>query len=248
MGLKQSLLFFGIPTLVAGLSFHMLMPELIRRGMLPYTAYSLGLGLPLAGLVIASLVALRLEGYPLTWPALRERFRLHPMTGRDWLWTLVGFVVQMAIWFGLQQATARLVAADLIPIPNTLPAFIDPRNTVDAALYSEAAGGLQGNWGFLLTTAAVLVANILGEEFWWRGMILPRQELAFGERTWRVHGAMWTLFHSFIWWNLLNLLPLCIGLALVVTRRKNTTAGLVMHLLQKADFFFAVLPLFFWGA
>jgi len=244
MGLALSLLYFGIPTLVAAVSFYTVMPALIRGGMLPYYAYSIGLGLPLTGLLVASLVALRLEGYPLTWRALTSRFRLRRMRSRDWAWTLGLFAAQMAVWFGHQLLTSALIRGGLFPIPDLLPDFIDPRNAVDAALYAEATGGLAGNWTFLLTTTAVLAVNILGEEFWWRGVILPRQELAFGERTWWVHGLLWTLFHSFLWWNLLNLLPLCLGLALVVVRRRSNTPGIAMHLLQKADFFYAVLPLF----
>lgn len=82
---------------------------------------------------------------------------------------------------------------------------------------------------------------------WWRGYVLPRQELAFGQHTWIVHGLLWIGFHAFKWWDLISLLPLCLGLSYLVSRLKNNTPGLVMHALQKADFFFVVVPLFLPG-
>jgi Type II CAAX prenyl endopeptidase Rce1-like len=38
--------------------------------------------------------------------------------------------------------------------------------------------------------------NILGEEFLWRGVVLPRQEVAFGRRAWVVNGILWLLFQG----------------------------------------------------
>jgi hypothetical protein len=41
---------------------------------------------------------------------------------------------------------------------------------------------LQRAWWILVYYAVVmLVCNIGGEELWWRGYVLPRQELAFGK-------------------------------------------------------------------
>jgi membrane protease YdiL (CAAX protease family) len=58
---------------------------------------------------------------------------------------------------------------------------------------------LRGNWGMALVYLAILVLNIVGEEFWWRGYVLPRQELAHGRWAWLVHGILWTLFHAPFW-------------------------------------------------
>jgi membrane protease YdiL (CAAX protease family) len=37
--------------------------------------------------------------------------------------------------------------------------------------------------------------NIVGEELWWRGFILPRQEPVFGRRTWVLQGVLHGFFH-----------------------------------------------------
>ena len=227
--------------------FYVIMPALIRGGVLPFHAQSIALIIPLAGLLLAALLAYRLEGKPFTWSALAARFRWRRMDGRAWLWTLGVWVVQIAIWFLLQRLSAWLIAQGVVPVPQNLPAFIDPGSDVSGAVYDQAAGGLKGNWAFVLTSLAVLFFNITGEELWWRGYILPRQELAFGKWTWLVHGLLWTGFHAFKWWDLLGLLPLCLGLSYVVCRLRSNTPGLVMHTLQKADFFLVVVPLFLYG-
>lgn len=59
--------------------------------------------------------------------------------------------------------------------------------------------------------------------------MLPRQEAAFGEWAWVVHGTLWALFHVIKWWDLLNLLPICLALSIVCSRLRNTTPGIVYH-------------------
>ncbi|SEL85374.1 CAAX protease self-immunity [Alkalibacterium putridalgicola] len=78
--------------------------------------------------------------------------------------------------------------------PEYLPTTLDPRMTVS---------GIPPE--FETTPIALLITfqlfflffNILGEEFWWRGYILPRQEIVHGQYTWILHGLLWTLFHIF---------------------------------------------------
>jgi membrane protease YdiL (CAAX protease family) len=229
------------------LCFYVLMPALIEGGLLPFYAQSVALVIPLAGLLLAALVAYRLEGNPPTWAGLTARFRWRRMDGQAWLWTLAIWALQLAVWFLLQQLSTWLIAAGIMPVPQNLPAFLDPETTAPGAAYDQAVGGLQGNWGFVMASLAVLFFNIAGEELWWRGYILPRQELAFGKWTWLVHGLLWTGFHAFRWWDLLALLPLCLGLSYVVCRLRYNTPGLVMHTLQKADFFLVAVPLFLYG-
>jgi membrane protease YdiL (CAAX protease family) len=53
--------------------------------------------------------------------------------------------------------------------------------------------------------------DILGEELFWRGYILPRQELVFGRRAWLVNSTLWAMFHlAFGWSMLLMLAPILI--------------------------------------
>jgi hypothetical protein len=169
MALGQSLLFFGVPTVAMFLGFYILMPALIDGGGLPFYAQSITLIIPLAGLLLAALLAYRLEGNRFTWSALAARFRWRRMDGRAWLWALGVWAVQRALWFLLQRLSAWLIAQGIMPVPQNLPAFLDPQTAATGAVYDRAVGGLKGNWGVVATSLAVLIFNILGEEMWWRG-------------------------------------------------------------------------------
>ena len=81
---------------------------------------------------------------------------------------------------------------------------------------------------FRLLLVSLAVATI-GEELWWRGYILPRQELAHGQGTWFVHGVLWCLFHLFAPWNVLSILPGCLALSFVAQRLKNTWPAIIAH-------------------
>jgi membrane protease YdiL (CAAX protease family) len=92
---------------------------------------------------------------------------------------------------------------------------------------------LQGAWWIPVYYAVVmLVFNIGGEELWWRGYVLPRQELVFGNITWLVHGIAWSVFHLFIQptlWDTVRMAITGIALSFVAQRTKSTWPGLVGH-------------------
>lgn len=236
----SSLLHFGIPALALVLAFHGVMPWLVQRGMSFFYAYALSLGVLLTGLLIAALLATRAEGSPLQWSALRMRWRLHGMNWRAWLWTLGAFLVAFAAYGMLAAVQRALAIRGVIPIPDNLPPFLDPRQSVSGDNIDQLFGNIRGNWLALIVFVALLFVNIAGEEAWWRGYVLPRQELAFGRWTWLVHGLMWNLFHVFKWWDLLALLPVTLLLSFLVVRLRNNTPGVVLHTLFNA---MGILPL-----
>jgi membrane protease YdiL (CAAX protease family) len=57
----------------------------------------------------------------------------------------------------------------------------------------------------LLVWVPFWLLNILGEEFLWRGVILPRQELAFGQHAWLANAAGWLVFHLACGWAVILL-------------------------------------------
>jgi membrane protease YdiL (CAAX protease family) len=238
----MSLLHFGVPSLVATLAIYAGVPALDRAGVPLFLNFVvLCTGGPLTLMFLAALAAYRLEGNPLSWARLKERFRLKPLQGKDWLWT-AGLVV---VYFGgylLLLPTARWLASfPLFEPPPFLPPAVDPR-VVGAGIPSEMLGvTLRGQWWVVVVYFLVLCMNIFGEEFWWRGYILPRQELVHGRWTWLVHGVLWNLFHVFWRWNLIALLPPTLSLSFVASKRKNTTPGIVAHWVQNGAGFILIV-------
>ena len=242
MPLVISLLYFGVPALVLIIGFHIVMPALIQGGCTPFNAYFIGLGTPLALMLIASLVAYRHEGNAMKWDVFKNRFRLHPLSLKMWLLTSGTFIAIIIIYGISMQLNVLLLNTGIIPMPASLPAWLDTRNGMPSVTaMDQAFGGLSGNWPALLSFFVLLCLNIIGEEFWWRGYILPRQELAFGKWVWIIHGFLWAFFHAFKWWDILAILPLTLILPFLVWKLKNNTIGIVLHFLVNSLGLIAIL-------
>ncbi len=104
---------------------------------------------------------------------------------------------------------------------------------------------LQGAWWVLVYYAfLILLFNIGGEELWWRGYVLPRQEMAFGNAAWILHGVLWSLFHLFMQptlWETVRLAITSLALAYVVQRTANTWTGVIGHAAGNVPFFLSLL-------
>jgi membrane protease YdiL (CAAX protease family) len=232
MPLWMSVLFFGIPSAIATIGIYVGIPALDRAGLPIFTNFYLMTVGPMSIMFAAALIAYRLEGNPLTWNRLKERFRLKPIRGKEWYWTIGLVVVYIGGYFLLLPTAKWLAAFPLFEPPNFIPSLVDPR-AVETGIPTEMLGvQLKGAWWVAGVHAVTLFFNIFGEEFWWRGYILPRQELVHGRWTWLVHAILWNLFHVFWRWNLIALIASTWSLSYVVSKTKNNTHGIIVHLLN----------------
>jgi membrane protease YdiL (CAAX protease family) len=150
------------------------------------------------------------EHHPAGWAA---RLRFRRMDRADWAWALGGLVV-VGILSGLVQL-ALLAAVDE---PALAPPFLafEPLSP--------------GRYWILAAWLPFWLLNIMGEEFLWRGVLLPRQEAALGPHAWLANAAGWAIFHvAFGWHLLLMLLPIVVVLPYVTQRRRNSWVAVVIH-------------------
>lgn len=230
--LLPALPYFGIPLVIAAIIVYGIMPSLAALGLPIFFNYLLVYATaPMLVLFVVSLIAYRREGRALSRSGIADRFRLGQMNGRCWLWA-IGLLVFMFVSAGALSFTARWVSSIIAP-PAYWPAELKPGAapaSTNAALPTEFMGvPLAGNWWILPVLVASLVIATLGEEFWWRGYILPRQELVYGNRTWIVHGLPWAAFHLFAPWNFISILPGCLAVSYVAQKLKNTWPGIIAH-------------------
>lgn len=217
--LPGALLLFGIPAAVLAAAIWIVWPALMSAGMsrggsnaLVFISFNTLLGL-------AAVIAYRAEGNPLNWKAFITRFRLQVPRGRIWLWALGGFLVVGVVALAM----------------NTLSVMV--YNLIGFTMPDQSAGSIAA--GLQL---AILVTNILGEELWWRGYILPRQELVYGRSTWIIHGLLWACFHAFKPWAVIPMFFVCPIYAFVAQRSKNNWTTIIMHfLINGAGMVMAVL-------
>jgi membrane protease YdiL (CAAX protease family) len=229
-----SILLFALPTALAFLSFHFFRPWLETVG---YSALKSLLGamtIPVTLLFAAALVGYnKVENQPLEWSAFAKRMRFPRLRLKDLLLS-IGLFVAISIGYAIfSRLGILLINAGLIPLPTNIPALVDPRASLTLESLGRSAGGvLRGQWDLLLLYLVSFFFNIVGEELWWRGYILPRQEIRHGRWTWLLHGTLWTLFHLFKWWDMIGLLPVCLVLSFAAQRLKNNWPVLIAHALM----------------
>lgn len=227
LGWVGSVLAFGVPALVLALATWLVIPALVQAGLRPMIAWFFAGGLLVFGpMLVASLVGARrriwcaFDDYGSLWAGLR----LRPMDREDW--RLAGLV-----FLAMAASTAALTFLGQRFLPGFTPG--------PPFMRVEPLGA--GEWWVLLAWLPFWFLNIAGEELFWRGCLLPRQELFFGRRAWLLHGALWGVFHaSFGWGLILVVAPSLFLIPWAVQRRGNTWVGLILHALLNGPAFILI--------
>lgn len=175
-------------------------------------------------LIVTGVIMLRKEGYKLTEDTFTNRLRFRNMTRRDWTVSLTALAA-----IGILTAGIMFAMQSLVPDFNHTPSFmtLEPLSS--------------GRYRLLLAWLPYWLLNIGGEEFFWRGVLLPRQEKTFGKNTWIMHGTGWAVFHlAFGWQLLVMLLPLLYIESYVVQKTGNTWTGVFLHGVINGPSFIAI--------
>jgi membrane protease YdiL (CAAX protease family) len=226
----KTFLYFSIPTVTLFITHYYLIPSFIGRTGEPYfkgywVAYVVTMGL----VFIAALIAYRLEGRSFRWGAIKERFRLKPMNKTDWSWTLVIIIFVIVTYLGLGFTGEWFHVVPFLSTNEMWPAEWGPRGTERVIPGEFMDLPLKGQWWVVLVYTVGWFFNIIGEEFWFRGYLLPAQELAHGKIAWLVNGLMFWLHHIYQPWILIAILPAVLLQVYVVQVRKNTWIGIIQH-------------------
>src|SRR5215204_2259903 len=157
------------------------------------------LALGLVWLFVLSMIIVRREEGDLRWATVKQRLRLNvprePATGqpraRLFLW-VVPFIVAVAVIELLLNTPIENAWVSVFPF------LAEPTGgySFDAILGSqEVLQRLVGAWWFLALFVIFSVFNtILGEEFLFRGVLLPKMEGVFGRWSWVANSVLFGLY------------------------------------------------------
>ena len=213
IGVGLSLVLFGVPALLLWLATTQLLPVLVARGWEPLSAWFASGALVLTPLLAAALLGAWMALPAPSAPAVLEHLRVRHLSGEEWRLAGLVLLFTFAAVAGLQ-----LFNASVWPGLPPHPSFMAVRPLEIDQYYIFAL------W------LPFFALNIVGEECWWRGFILPRQEPVFGRGTWLVQGLLHGLFHfSFGFGVLFLLLPVVLAIPWAVQRTRNTSVGIVIH-------------------
>jgi membrane protease YdiL (CAAX protease family) len=204
------------------------------------------LTLGLVWLFVLSMIIVRREEGDLRWATLKRRLRLNaprePSTGVPramlWLWVipfLVGVVViELVLASALENAWVWV-----------FPFVAEPQGgySFDAMLGSqEVLQRLVGAWWFFALFVILSVFNtILGEEFLFRGVLLPRMEGVFGRWSWVANNVLFALYHVHVPWVMPNAFLTGLLYTYPAYRYRSTWMSIILHSAQSVYIGFLVL-------
>jgi len=204
------------------------------------------LAIGLIWLFVLSMIIVRQEEGDLRWATVKRRLWLNtprdPKTGetrrRLWLW-VIPFLIAIVVW---ELALTSYFDGLWISV---FPFFAEPPGySMAAALGSqEILDGLVGAWWFLaLFVVQAMFNTFLGEEFLFRGVLLPKMEGVFGRWSWVANGVLFGFYHVHQPWGIAGSVVSGVFLyAFPSWRFRSTWMGIIVHSAQSVYFAFLIL-------
>jgi membrane protease YdiL (CAAX protease family) len=187
----------------------------------------LGTGAELA----AGLILLRKEGYAFRLGALKERIRWNwPKGWKKWLLALVVFILGMSLSMAMGPVNRSLASVPGFAPPEWWPAASNPTKTITSAAEVFPDVNLEGNFAFVFLYFVIgLVFNILGEELYYRGYLMPRMRGVFGKWDWVANGVLFTLKHVYQRWLYPGILIGGLGFAFTFGPLGSLPLAMIFH-------------------
>ena len=197
-------------------------------------------------LFVLSMIIVRQEEGDLRWATVKRRLRLNtprdPKTGetrrRLWLWVIPFVIAIVVCEIALKSYVSELWVS-------LFPFFAEPPGYSCGFVFEsqEILDRLVGAWWFFGLFVVFAVFNsILGEEFLFRGVLLPKMEGVFGRWSWVASGVLHGFWHVHQPWGILETVISSVFLyAFPSWRFRSTWMGVIVHSVQNVFFAFLIL-------
>lgn len=221
----------------------------LSAGLAPLDAGLLRMKLFSVGMVwqfVLSMIILYREEGNIRLGTISRRFWLnHPKSARSgetkkalWWWLIPLFLLAAALEIGLRSTLVDVWTG-------IFPFFAEPEGYDFAVMLTpEMRAQLVGAWGLLaLFFVSALFNTFLGEEFIFRGVLLPKMEGVFGKWDWVANGVLFSFYHLHQPWGILATLPADLLFAFSGKRFRSNWFPIIIHSGQSVFFLFLILGL-----
>ena len=195
--------------------------------------------------VLAMIVLYREEGN-IRLSTISRRFWLnHPISARTgetkkalWWWIIPLILLVASLEIGLRSTLVNLWTG-------IFPFFAEPNGYDASTLFSpELRTQWVGGWNLLgLFFVLALFNTFLGEEFIFRGVLLPKMEGVFGKWDWVANGILFSLYHLHQPWGILATLPADLVFAYSGKHFHSNWFPILLHSGQSVFVLFLILGL-----
>ena len=207
----------------------------MSAGLSPLDAGLLRMNLLGVGLiwqfVLAMLILYREEGN-IRLSTIRRRFWLnHPILAKTgeakkslWWWIVPLILLVAFLEIGFRSTLVNLWTA-------IFPFFAEPEGYDASALFAPALQAQWvGAWGLLGSFFVLALFNtFLGEEFLFRGVLLPKMAGVFGKWDWVANGILFSLYHLHQPWGILATIPADLIFAYSGKRFHSNWFPIILH-------------------
>lgn len=228
-------------------------------GWVAYPAMSAGLSAVDAGLLrmklltvglvwqfVLSMIILYREERDIRLSTISRRFWLNhpvsPKTGETnkalWWWIIPLILLVATLEVGLRSVLVNLWTG-------IFPFLAEPKGYDASALFvPELRAQWVGAWGLLGLFFVLAIFNtFLGEEFLFRGVLLPKMEGVFGKWDWAANGILFSFYHLHQPWGILATLPADLIFAYSGKRFHSNWFPIILHSGQSVLMLFLILGL-----
>lgn len=221
----------------------------LSAGLPPVDAGLLRLKLLTVGLIwqfILAMILLYREEGNIRLSTISRRFWLNhpvsPQTGETkkslWWWLVPLLLLLVLLEIGLR--------SPLVTLWTTLFPFLAEPKGYDAAMLfaPELRSQWVGDWGLVgLFLVTATFNTFLGEEFLFRGVLLPKMAGVFGKWDWVANGVIFSFYHLHQPWGILATLPGDLILAFSGRRFQSNWFPIILHSAQSVYFLVLILGL-----
>ncbi len=219
----------------------------LSAGLPPLDAGLLRMKLFIVGMVwqfVLSMIILYREEGNIRLSTISRRFWLnHPKSARSgetkkalWWWLIPLIVIVAVLEIGLRSTLVDVWTG-------IFPFLAEPEGYDMSAMFTpELRAQLVGAWGLLaLFVVSALFNSFLGEEFLFRGVLLPKMEGVFGKWDWVANGVLFSFYHLHQPWGILATLPADLIFAYSGRHFRSNWFPIILHSGQIVFFLFIIL-------
>lgn len=215
MNIKWSFIYTAMPAVLLYYAVEYIIPYIHKTTGLPLVVcwHISGGALVFIPMTILSLIFYRKEGNEWTKENFVKRFWLTKPTSKTIGISLLGVIITGAATYFIME-----LCGIFIPDFSPNPSFLQMQ-----ALNKD-------EYWILLAWLPLFFFNIMGEAFYWRGFMFPKQMETFGSKTWLIHGACWMAFHFSFGINLLiTLIPIIFIISYLVQKTRSAWTDIIIH-------------------
>ena len=239
LSIIQFLLAVFIPSGIAFIGFHAILPALVTNGLPALIAWSSLASVMLLGFVIVAILLLNKDAKTLG-ISLWVRMCTKRLSAKEWGLYIGIIVVGLVISLVAQKLVIPFMNSVHLSVPGYMPFFLNPTIDPATADMSVVSPGLpmHGSYGLLPLIGITLLLNILTEELYFRAWMLPKLS-RYGAWGWIMNGVFFALYHTFQIWMLPTLLVASLFVAFVFYKSRSIWPPFAAHLV--GNFLFSIL-------